>query len=310
MRYALSLVLITGVPVVAQAQEPAPAKRIAPDSLTTADWLSVAKQFTELGNTARADLAWCRVLTAEPDHALARTELRFERGADKRWTPRAVPRDAAKRQPTTLARLRRAYDAAQTTAGRTAVLARIGECRSARAGVALAYAATHDRDKVLRASAFAALRGHGLEETAYALHTQLRAKSSKARVRTVEAMATLKGSRLAPRLLAANWTNALGRGPRVNITIGVIKAYISDFEVEVASFAAIGDPHVQVIREGVKLDHQVLTGTSIVSARIARASRRALKSLVGRDLGADPRRWSAHLNSLHADTESSSKGAK
>ena len=42
--------------------------------------------------------------------------------------------------------------------------------------------------------------------------------------------------------------------------VGTQNSYIQDFDVEIAQAAAIGDPIVQTIRDGIILDYKVLGG--------------------------------------------------
>ncbi len=75
---------------------------------------------------------------------------------------------------------------------------------------------------------------------------------------------------------------------RVNIFVGTQSSYIQDFDVEIAQAAAIGDPIVATIRDGVILDFKILGGYGygwIVEQRAAYAG--ALASLTGKDFGED-----------------------
>ncbi len=81
---------------------------------------------------------------------------------------------------------------------------------------------------------------------------------------------------------------AMGASGRANIFTGTQNSYIQDFDVEIAQAAAIGDPIIQTIRDGVILDYKIMGGTGerwIVERRAAYAD--ALSSLTGRDFGED-----------------------
>ncbi len=85
---------------------------------------------------------------------------------------------------------------------------------------------------------------------------------------------------------------ALGASGRANIMVGQQNSYIQDFDVEIAQAAAIGDPIVQTIRDGIILDVKVLGGSGegyIVQQR--GAYERALQDLTGRDYGQDWKAW-------------------
>ncbi|MAG56922.1 MAG: hypothetical protein CMJ83_11565 [Planctomycetes bacterium] len=75
-------------------------------------------------------------------------------------------------------------------------------------------------------------------------------------------------------------------GVRAHISILTQKAYVKDFDVEIAQAAVIADPVVDTVTEGVVLDVTVV-GTSAERGTY----RRALRSLTGRDFGTDWRAW-------------------
>jgi hypothetical protein len=84
----------------------------------------------------------------------------------------------------------------------------------------------------------------------------------------------------------------LGAAGRANIMVGQQNSYIQDFDVEIAQAAAIGDPIVQTIRDGIILDVKVLGGYGegwIVEQNRAYAG--ALQELTGRDFGQDWKAW-------------------
>jgi hypothetical protein len=85
---------------------------------------------------------------------------------------------------------------------------------------------------------------------------------------------------------------ALGQSGRANLSVGRQNSYISDFDVEIAQAAAIGDPIVQTIRDGIILDVKVLGGFGegwVVEQRKAYAQ--SLQKITGRDFGEDWRAW-------------------
>ena len=79
--------------------------------------------------------------------------------------------------------------------------------------------------------------------------------------------------------------------PRSNIFVGRQIAYIQDFDVEVAQFAAVADPQVNVLTEGSVLDVRVI-GVSVHSVAIeSRAIRTSLAQLTGENPGNYARSW-------------------
>ncbi len=94
----------------------------------------------------------------------------------------------------------------------------------------------------------------------------------------------------------ANLTGAAQGGgysasPRSNIFIGRQIAYIQDFDVEVAAFAAVADPQVNVLQEGAVLDVRV-HGVHVESVAVeSRKMRTALAQITGADPGRTNRAW-------------------
>ena len=82
-----------------------------------------------------------------------------------------------------------------------------------------------------------------------------------------------------------------GSGSRVNFQSLNQVSYVSDYDVEIAQLAQIGDPIVQQLREGVILDVKVFAaeGTDIEVER--RVYTRALASITGKDFGGDAKAW-------------------
>jgi hypothetical protein len=79
--------------------------------------------------------------------------------------------------------------------------------------------------------------------------------------------------------------------PRSNIFVGRQIAYVQDFDVEVAQFAAVADPQVNVLTEGSVLDVRVI-GVSVHSVAIeSRAIRTSLAQLTGENPGNYARSW-------------------
>ncbi|MHC5037769.1 MAG: HEAT repeat domain-containing protein [Planctomycetota bacterium] len=82
-----------------------------------------------------------------------------------------------------------------------------------------------------------------------------------------------------------------GGSPRVNICVGRQFGYVRDFDVEVASMSAIGDPIVASQMEGVVLDVRALYITER-TVRVQRAAaHRSLCRIAGKDLGTNAEVW-------------------
>ena len=86
--------------------------------------------------------------------------------------------------------------------------------------------------------------------------------------------------------LADTW-----RPNRVHIASLRQRAYVKDYDVEVAQTAFIADPVVDVLQEGSILD------VGLISVSIVRRAYRGARARVpGGDLGADPKAWRKHLD--------------
>lgn len=79
-------------------------------------------------------------------------------------------------------------------------------------------------------------------------------------------------------------------GVRANISVTTQRAYVKDFDVEIAQAAVIADPVVDIVTEGVVLDVTVV-GISVERG----AYTGALRRLTGVDLGNDFRAWERWL---------------
>jgi len=79
-----------------------------------------------------------------------------------------------------------------------------------------------------------------------------------------------------------------GNGVRAHIAVTTQRAYVKDFDVEIAQAAVIADPVVDIVQEGAVLD------VTVVGVSVERAVyRRALRTLTGRDFGTDWKAWAA-----------------
>ena len=89
-----------------------------------------------------------------------------------------------------------------------------------------------------------------------------------------------------------------GGGVRANMSVTTSRAFIRDFNVEIAQAAAIAKPVVGTVRSGVVLD---VTVAAVVTERvqIETAYRNALRKVAGSDPGPDTHTW-AHWLGEHA----------
>jgi HEAT repeat protein len=120
--------------------------------------------------------------------------------------------------------------------------------------------------------------------------------SAKVRTRTAAALGALAHPAAVDLLVKAGPHAGAGlaasgdaRASRAHVAFLNQRAYIRDFDVEVASAAFVADPKVDVLQSGTVLDVAVLGVTEV--RRIVRTYRAALKQLTKDDPGADPRAW-------------------
>jgi hypothetical protein len=143
----------------------------------------------------------------------------------------------------------------------------------------LVVTATVDRVADVRRAAVAGLRS-GTHPDAYVpLVKSLAAGERSIRINAVRALGQLDDPRAVGYLV--KHIRYSGGGPRAHVYVANQIAYISDYDVEVAQRAAIADPIINYIQEGVVLDAQVVSiqGEGI---RIERAvTGRVLGSLTG-----------------------------
>jgi hypothetical protein len=131
--------------------------------------------------------------------------------------------------------------------------------------------------------------------------------SAEVRVRTAEAFANL-GDPAAMILLVKAGPNAdkalavATDGVRANIAILEQRAYVRDFDVEVAQASIIADPQVDVLQSGMVLDVTAF-GVFEQQVRIVRAFQSALQRIAKADPGPDPRSWPAFLAQIQQAAE-------
>ncbi|HGY90051.1 MAG TPA: HEAT repeat domain-containing protein [Planctomycetes bacterium] len=114
----------------------------------------------------------------------------------------------------------------------------------------------------------------------------LKSDNGAIRVHAAEALETLGDRRAIPALALALRATQGGGVVRDNVVFTRQRAYVKDYDVEIAQGAAIADPVIDIVTEGVVLDVGVV---SIVTQR--RAFRRSLRALSHKDFGYDARAW-------------------
>lgn len=147
-----------------------------------------------------------------------------------------------------------------------------------------------DRDRDVRFAAAGALREIGNEQVARPLAKAMWSERPEVRGNAAEALGELGGAASVEWLITRAMTSG-GPGGRVNFFAGSQVTYISDFDVEIAQAAQIGDPIVQTIREGVSLDCRVMSVREEFTVAERRVVYMSLRRATGKDFGEDATAW-------------------
>lgn len=91
-------------------------------------------------------------------------------------------------------------------------------------------------------------------------------------------------------LSAAPAANAGTASPNGYVFFGRQQAYVQDFDVEVATGTAIGDPVINVLTEGSVLEARV-NGVTTTRVSFRKVLARSIERLTGDDLGSSKRSW-------------------
>lgn len=149
----------------------------------------------------------------------------------------------------------------------------------------------YDAKEEVRNAAFRAIKGYGDADVFFPYARATFSNEPLASIQGAKALAEL-GDLRGVDVILRRVSIALGAAGRANIMVGQQNSYIQDFDVEIAQAAAIGDPIVQTIRDGVILDVKVLGGHGEGWIAEQRGSySRALQDLTGRDYGQDWKAW-------------------
>lgn len=112
----------------------------------------------------------------------------------------------------------------------------------------------------------------------------LESRHSLVRERAAEALGRMGYAAAVPalvaRLAAPASGGSAGRPPHAHVFFGTQRAYVQDFDVEVAQFSAVADPVVNTAVEGAVLDVAVVSNLEVRASEPA-AVRGALRRLVG-----------------------------
>ncbi len=156
----------------------------------------------------------------------------------------------------------------------------------------LIRSAVMDRDPDVRSAAAVALHDIGNPDVVKPVARAMWSAVPDVRANAAAALGEIGGAASVEWLILRVQTSG-GPGPRVNFFAGSQVTYVSDFDVEIAQAAQIGDPIVQTLRDGVMLDARVLNVReeyTIVERRVVYLS---LQKATGRSFGEDAAAWKA-----------------
>lgn len=142
-----------------------------------------------------------------------------------------------------------------------------------------------DGSQNVRHEAALSLGAIGDEAVLLPIARALGSANSSVRSNAAEAMGAMGYPAAVPILvshLAALQSGGNAQPPRSHIFVGRQFAYVQDYDVEVAQFAAVGDPQINTLIEGSVLDVRVI-GVSITTSIEAGRVRRALADLTGEE---------------------------
>jgi hypothetical protein len=154
-----------------------------------------------------------------------------------------------------------------------------------------------DGSEAVRTEAARALRDTTEPAVAIPVIRALGSSSPAIRSNAIEALGVMRFpaavaplvSRLAS--LSAAQGGGSWRAPAQHIFVGKQVAYIQDFDVEVAQFAAVADPQINTLIEGSVLDVRVIGVTETTVAVESRRIRQALGQISGASPGESNRAW-------------------
>jgi len=164
--------------------------------------------------------------------------------------------------------------------------------------------ALYDGDPAVREVATTKLKGADDLRSLQRFTSALWEKSTILRFHSAEALGALGRIEAVPALvnrmsgLQQAAAGGAGGHPTASLFIGEQRAYVADYNVEVAQASAIAEPVISVLQSGVVLDARVMSvqWQKVIGQEVA-VVRGALARLAGRDLGDDPKTWMAWFQS-------------
>ena len=167
--------------------------------------------------------------------------------------------------------------------------------------------AVYDPSPLARESAARAISDVGAYEVAGPLVRAVEAGSGAVRLRAVEALGASRDAAFVEPLMGRLYTLTAQAGggsgyrpPRSHLFVGTQRAYVQDFDVEVAQGSSVADPVVNTLVEGVVLDVSVIGVQEVEVRTELRVIRGALGRITGRKPGSSNKAWRSWWESEEA----------
>jgi len=149
-----------------------------------------------------------------------------------------------------------------------------------------------DGSEEVRVEAALALRTAQNPALVVPLVRTMASTSPRVRMHAVEALGNMGYASAVPALMSRLTAGSDGwKPPASHIFVGRQKAYIQDFDVEIAQGESIADPQVNVLTEGSVLDVRVLGMQQVSFATESAAIRKSLGRLTGANPGYTTSAW-------------------
>jgi HEAT repeat protein len=181
----------------------------------------------------------------------------------------------------------------------------LGEIQGEQALASLIKASLLDGSAAVRERARASARRSGHPDLASPYLRAIETDDSRIRERAYPALAELRDPRAVPALIHRLEPRLAPQGgsgrpalARSHVFFGEQRAFVQDFEVEIAQGAVIAKPVIGVLQTGVLLDAAV-AGVEVISYVERAAVVATLEKLTGQRLGSDPLAWAAWWSLSH-----------
>lgn len=158
--------------------------------------------------------------------------------------------------------------------------------------------AVYDPSPLAREAAARAISDLGAYEVAGPLVRAVESSNGPLRLRAVEALGASRDAAFVEPLMGRLYTLTARAGggsgyrpSRSHLFVGTQRAYVQDFDVEVAQGSSVADPVVNTLIEGVVLDVSVIGVQEVEVRTELRSIRGALGKITGRKPGSSNKAW-------------------